>query len=32
MRWRDSKQSDNIEDRRGQEPAQAGMGGAGLIR
>jgi len=26
MRWRDSKQSDNIEDRRGQEPAQAGMG------
>ncbi len=32
MRWRDSKQSYNIEDRRGQEPMQAGMGGAGLLR
>ncbi|SDH90700.1 hypothetical protein SAMN04488136_13530 [Vibrio xiamenensis] len=32
MRWRDSKQSYNVEDRRGQEPMQAGMGGAGLLR
>ncbi|MFD2017449.1 neutral zinc metallopeptidase [Vibrio olivae] len=32
MRWRNSKQSYNVEDRRGQEPMQAGMGGMGLLR
>lgn len=32
MRWRDSRQSSNIEDRRNQGPAQAGMPIGGLLR
>ncbi|MCD9468648.1 neutral zinc metallopeptidase [Photobacterium iliopiscarium] len=32
MRWKNSRQSSNIEDRRGDSPAQAGMPAAGLLR
>lgn len=32
MRWRDSNQSNNIDDRRGQGPASAGLPVAGLVR
>ncbi|MGD8109981.1 KPN_02809 family neutral zinc metallopeptidase [Vibrio sp. TRT 21S02] len=32
MRWRNSEQSNNIDDRRGQSPVSAGVPAAGLIR
>ncbi|QUJ67720.1 zinc metallopeptidase [Photobacterium sp. GJ3] len=32
MRWRNTKQSTNIDDRRGQGPARSGMAAAGLLR
>ncbi|MEI8594053.1 KPN_02809 family neutral zinc metallopeptidase [Photobacterium sp. Hal280] len=32
MRWRNTKQSTNIDDRRGQGPARSGMAVAGLLR